>query len=167
MERVCPASNSFFHSATKILCGKSRKISMRWACTGDCRLILARLLRATRVCAPPGASAKTPRGSTVRETRHPRRRQSTRSDDMPVFYKNPARKVNRAENQRFTQFSRKSPHSKNQYMEDGRMAARCPKASFALFSVFRERGLRCFPWLMPYKNCLHPKAAQWNMARTK
>ena len=76
VERVCPTSNSFFHSAAKILCGKSRKISMRWACTGDCRLILARLLRATRVCAPPGASAKTPRGSTVRETRHPRHRHS-------------------------------------------------------------------------------------------
>ena len=32
-------------------------------------------------------------------------------------------------------------------MEDGCMSARCPKVSFALLSVSRERGFPRFPWL--------------------
>ena len=47
----------------------------------------------------------------------------------------------------YTQFSRKSPHSKYQYMEGGRWSARCPKVSFVLHSVPRERGLPCVQWL--------------------
>ena len=46
----------------------------------------------------------------------------------------------------FTLFSRKSPHSEFQYMEDGHMPARCPKVSFVLLSVSRERGLQCVLW---------------------
>ena len=38
------------------------------------------------------------------------------------------------------------PIQKCQYMEDGRMPARCPKVSFVLHSVSRERGLRCIQW---------------------
>jgi len=51
-----------------------------------------------------------------------------------------------AEKRGFTHLSRKSPHSKYQYMEDGRMSARCPKGSFELLSVSRECGLLCIPW---------------------
>jgi len=50
----------------------------------------------------------------------------------------------------FTPFSRNSPISKHQQMEDGRVvSARCSKVFFALPSVSRERGLRCVPWLKP------------------
>ena len=47
----------------------------------------------------------------------------------------------------FAHLSCKSPtSSKHQYMEDGRKPAKCPKDSFALLSVSRERGLPRFPW---------------------
>ena len=46
-----------------------------------------------------------------------------------------------------THFSRKSPHSRNQHMGGGRMPASCPKVSFVLHSVPRERGLPCVQWL--------------------
>ena len=41
----------------------------------------------------------------------------------------------------FLHFSRETPHSKCQYMEDGHKSARRPKASFVLHSVSRVCGL--------------------------
>ncbi len=54
-------------------------------------------------------------------------------------HRNASGGTERAEKISSTHLSRKSPQSKYQYMEDGRMSARCPKVSFVLTSVPRTR----------------------------
>ena len=57
-------------------------------------------------------------------------------------------------NRGLTHFSRTLPHSKHREIEDRRMSAKCPKVSFVLLSVSRERGLPGFPWS---NSNMHPK----------